>query len=66
MSYYTCSNCYDPSDTLISHPYVTGHDKSFDPQCFLMMANTLHDLKKQCPVCMYAIHDLDCIVRKLT
>ena len=29
------------------------------------MANTLHDLKKHCPVCMYAIHDLDCIVRKL-
>ena len=41
MNSYTCDNCYDPSDTLISHPYVTGQDNGFDPQCFLIMANTL-------------------------
>ena len=32
---YTCDICSDPSDTLISHPYVTGHDKSVDLHCFL-------------------------------
>ena len=62
---YTCDSCNDPSNTLISHPYVTGHDRSLDPHCLFIMANTLYDLKNHCPVCMYAIHDLDCIVRKL-
>lgn len=60
---YTCDNCKDPSDTLISHPWVTGQTSGFCLKCFRIMASILKDLKKHCPVCRFAVHELDCVVR---
>lgn len=65
MNYYTCGNCHENSDTLISHPQITGENEGFDPKCFRLMANILHDLKKQCPVCNEAKHNRDCLILKI-